>query len=188
MWKQIAFVFYLFSNLVFAGDPNHLALLKKEFPFGLVTDDYGILNRDDLQINICLAGEAPFTDPPTNYAYSYWQCFPSKDVQMLCEDLGYDRYEKSRINLLFISGQRNGEKHEFMSRRPITNLTCSLFLRDWKHLTKNENHVCISGSHPSKEVENGNILWSWTFGRYKTKKGCDSYFQDECDLREKCDN
>ena len=188
MWKQLILIFCLFPQLIIAQEQNHLTILNQEFPFGLLTDDFGILNRDDLRTNSCLAGEAPFTDPPTNYAYSYWQCFPSKDIRMLCDVGGYDSYEKSRMALLFIRGQRNGQNHEFISRRPITSLTCNLFLRDWKRLTKSEDYVCVSGSHPSKEIESGQILWSWIFGRYKTRKGCDAYFQDECDSRKKCDN
>ena len=34
---------------------EHLEKLKKEFPLGLITDDYGILDIQDLKRNACFA-------------------------------------------------------------------------------------------------------------------------------------
>ncbi len=188
MRRKLIFLFYLLSSLLFAQGDSHLKRLQKEFPFGLLTNDFGILNRDDLETNVCIAGEAPLMDPPTNYAYSYWQCFKSQNTRMMCDVGGYDPVEKSRMVMLMIRATRDGQRHEFVSRRLATFQTCQLFLRDWRRFTRGEPVVCVSGSFLSKDKENGQALWSWTFGRYKTRKGCDSYFQDECNFNKRCRN
>ncbi len=165
---------------------NHLQELKKEFPYGLLTEDYGILNRLDLKINACTAIPEPFP-ASDNQPYSYWQCFEVKDSKMDCERGKYDPHEKALMSKLVVSGLRDKERHEFISRRPISLRSCRLYQKDWQKFTNNETHVCVSGSSPLKEMHGAKLLWNWIFDRYKSKKGCDSYFAEECTSTKRCE-
>jgi len=54
----------------------------------------------------------------------------------------------------------------------------------WLKLMRKEKYVCIAGSSPFRErdlIKAGrkNTI-SWTFEQLKTKKGCDSYFENNC--------
>jgi hypothetical protein len=187
MWTKIAFIAFHISLAASANGQRHLDILRKVSSFGLLTNDYGILNEKDLKINSCIAWPAPFQDPPLNFAFSYWQCFEKNHINVECEVGGYDEHEKSRMAMLVILGKRIEGIHEFISRRPIPLSSCKAFVRDWRKLTRKQAHVCVSGSEPIKETRNGKPVWNWTFGRYKTKLGCDSYFQGECDNLDVCD-
>jgi hypothetical protein len=161
---------------------KHQKELLSHFPYGLLTDDYGILNLDDLKINACEAIPTPFSGKKTSTPYPYWQCFEVKNSKMVCEPGKYDPHEQEFMSMLVVSGSRDGELHEFISRRPIPIRSCRRYQRVWQKFTKNERHVCVSGAEPDKEIKDETIVWVWIFGRYKTKKGCDSYFSGECHL------
>jgi hypothetical protein len=64
--------------------------------------------------------------------------------------------------------------------------SCPLYERDWRKLTQDEKYICISGASASIETENHKKKWVWIFGRYKTKKGCDSYFDGACEGKGMC--
>ena len=54
----------------------------------------------------------------------------------------------------------------------------------WLKLTQGESHVCVSGAYINEEVvESQQRLVSWVYDRYKTSRGCDSYFEGGCDLK-----
>ena len=55
MWKVIIFSFLFSVNMVALEKNAHLQELKELFPYALLTDDYGILNKDDLKMNQCIA-------------------------------------------------------------------------------------------------------------------------------------
>lgn len=71
---------------------------------------------------------------------------------MVCEEPKYSIEEKSQMTMLVISGTRNNELNEFISRRPMKLKTCHLYLRDWARFTKNEKHVCISGNFIQSKI------------------------------------
>ncbi len=164
---------------------KHLERLKKEFPFGLITDDYGILNVQDLRRNACIAMPSPFSNRKWS-SYPIWQCFEVKNTNFDCEIGGRDEDTKEMMAMMVIFGARNGENHEFVSRRPLPLKSCRLYQKDWRKFTQNEKYVCLSGSSPIENKIKGKLGWDWVFGRYKTRKGCDSYFADECEPRPKC--
>ncbi len=169
-----------------ASEENaHLQELKKNFPYALLTDDFGILNHDDLKINQCIAAPSLFSENEST-PYPYWQCFDTKDAKMKCEGRIYSAEEKSRMSMLVITGKRNDNLNEFISRRPMKLKMCHLYLRDWAKFTKNEKHICISGGSISSEINKKSQKKSvWIFDRYKTKKGCGSYFNGMCVLDKK---
>jgi hypothetical protein len=188
MWKAII-LFFLFPVSIMALEESaHLQDLKAKFPYALLTDDFGILNKDDLKINECIAVPAPFSEDSSS-SYPYWQCYETKDTKMVCKGKQYSEEEKSRMTMLILFGERNGELNEFISRRPMKLGMCHLYQNDWLRFTKNEKYICIAGSQMSSEINNmGKRQRTWIFDRYKTKKGCDSYFQKACILkgRESC--
>lgn len=180
-------LFLFMCNVSLANNHQlHLQELKREFPHGLLTDDFGILNKQDLKTNTCIAAPTPFSEENKVSSYPYWQCFEVKNSKMHCELGKYDSHEKTLMSMLVVSGTRDGALHEFISRRPIPLRACRLYQQDWQKFTMNEKHVCVSGAEPSKELAGSKITWIWIFGRYKTKKGCDSYFDGECDEKRAC--
>ncbi len=190
MWKVIIFSFLFSVNTMALEKNTHLQELKELFPYALLTDDFGILNKDDLKMNQCIAEPSLFSENSSTF-YPYWQCFEIKDANIVCEGKKYSTEEKSQMTMLVISGTRNNELNEFISRRPLKLKTCHLYLRDWVKFTKNEKHVCISGSFINLEINKiGQKKKVWIFDRYKTKKGCDAYFRGTCipneNTRESC--
>lgn len=186
MQKTLIFFFLICSLSLAIDHQTHLQELKKEFPHGLLTDDFNILNRQDLKTNTCIAGPTPFSQAKISSPYPYWQCFEVKDSKMICERGKYDSHEKTLMSMLVISGTRDEELHEFISRRPIPFESCRLYQKDWRKFTDNERYVCVSGAEPSREIKETKVAWTWIFGRYKTQKGCDSYFEGECDGKRTC--
>jgi hypothetical protein len=190
MWKVIIFSFLFSVNTTALEKKAHLQELKELFPYALLTDDFGILNKDDLKMNQCIAEPSPFSEDNSTF-YPYWQCFEIKNAKIVCEGKKYSTEEKSRMTMLVLSGTRNNELNEFISRRPIKLKTCQLYLRDWAKFTKNEKHICISGDFINSEInKTGQKKKVWIFDRYKTKKGCDAYFRGTCNpsenTRESC--
>lgn len=180
MWRIIIFLITLL-NINLLAKTTHLQELNNAYPYGLLTDDFGILNINDLKINSCMATPSPFTED--SISYSYWQCFEIKTAKLDCEGRIYDPESKERVSLIVVSGIRNGELHEFISRRVIPLWFCRIYKKNWLKFTKKQKHVCMTGSLIHKKILKNKIKWAWTFDRYKTKKGCDSYFEDECYLK-----
>ncbi len=185
--RKTLMILFLGCSVSFADNyQTHLQELKKEFPYGLLTDDFGILNKQDLKTNTCIAEPMPFSNGNRLSSYPYWQCFEVKNSKMVCERGKFDSHEKAVMSMLVVSGMRDGELHEFISRRPIPLRSCRLYQKDWQKFTKNEDYVCVSGADPGKESKDAKTAWVWIFGRYKTRKGCDSYFHGECDGKRTC--
>src|SRR3989344_2319883 len=180
MWKVLISFLLLQQFSVFATE-IHKNRFQKKFPYALLTNDFGVLEEEDLKINSCLATPAPFSNEHSSY--SYWQCFEVKQSKMVCEGKKYDPDSKARASLLVFSAIRDGETHEFISRRTMPRTSCELYQKNWEKLTKNEKYVCMSGSDYLREIKKKKIVWNWIFNRYKTKKGCDSYFEGECSLK-----
>ncbi len=168
---------------------DHNKILVSHYPYGLLTNDFGVLNEDDLKINTCIATPSPFSEKNPYSAYSYWQCFGVKTAKLICEGNQYDPDQKTRVSWLVVSAALNGEVHEYMARRGIPSRSCHLYQQTWQKITKKEKYLCVSGSMWShKKDKSGKKNWTWIFDRYKTKKGCDSYFDGECDIKNSIDH
>lgn len=186
--RKALIIFILGRSISWANSyQTHLQELKMEFPYGLLTDDFGILSKQDLKTNACIAEPTPFSEKNKASSYPYWQCFEVKRSKMICERGKYDPTEKAIMSMLVVSGKRDGQTHEFISRRPLPLRSCRLYAKDWQKFTKNEKYVCISGESFFKKVQGEKVIWNWIFGRYKTRKGCNSYFQGECDSAHVCE-
>jgi hypothetical protein len=145
--------------------------------------DYGLLTEEDVAISSCIAPPSPFSLRESS-PHPYWQCFSLKGSAFECEPA--DDNEEGPTAILAIVLKKDGTIHDFLSRRAISKDACEDHKSDWIRLTANQEYVCISGSlvndHPGERYR------SWIFESYKTKKGCDSYFQGGCSLAYKIQN
>jgi hypothetical protein len=183
MWKIAIFLLIFFPRAYDICYSQNLDELKADFPYGLLTDDFGILNKEDMNINTCIATAEPFSED--SHSYPYWQCFKSKTSHLICEGKKYDLSEKKRMTLLILSTKLNGETHEYLYRRMMPLLECHLFQKEWYRLLKGQEHVCVSGPLISVKKNNNEKTWSWFFDRYKTKNGWDGTYLGSCMPHEK---
>ena len=184
MWKKLIFLFFIFlliPNYLFA-DSTHLQKLNSKYPYALIGNDYELLSEEDLALNGCEALPSPFS--LTSTSYPYWQCFETKNTKLFCDGHKYDENEKDYLTILVISGTKNNQNHEYISRRAIHSDDCFSYKKDWHRLSKGEKYVCVSGPFIEKEKNSkGLIIHSWIFNSFKTKKGCESYFKGGCSLQ-----
>ena len=152
---------------------RHLTMLKSKFPYGLLTDDFGILTNDDLAINDCLATPTPVA--VRSHAYSYWQCFESKKISFSCDSSGIpDKYE-GVMGLVVAGITTDPIRHNYIESRLWPIKDCKRFVKDAAKILKGTRYACISGSVIGNEFTSipEKETMSWTFERIKTKKGCE---------------
>lgn len=181
MQKEIVSAVALIFTLVLGCNtaPNRrMDSAIKEYPFGLLGDDYGILNVKDLALNAQIAEPKPFS--PESISYPYWQCFESKKAAFLCDHSGIKDRQPNEAFIVVAVSDANGI-HEYLARLPMDLESCEKYQSEWSRLTRGESHVCLSGPFISSEVDSkGKSISSWVFDKYKTRKGCDSYFDGAC--------
>ncbi|MHB1946748.1 MAG: hypothetical protein ACYCQI_01365 [Gammaproteobacteria bacterium] len=160
---------------------------KQKYPYPLLTDDYGVLTDNDVAAYAWGLKPRPFTPDEISGGYTYWQCFPREYISITLEDTGYssedigweDNYGDLRIHVQ-INPQISHE-YEMRSRWPVRDFERRF--TTWRKMMKNEKYICLAGgfSDRKRKLENGKTqeIYSWTFEKIKTKKGCDSYF-DRC--------
>lgn len=183
MCKIAIFLILFFCGAYDSCHAKSLDEFKADFPYGLLTDDFGILNKEDLNINTCVARAEPFSED--SHSYPYWQCFETKNSDLICEGNKFDLSEKKRMTLLIVSSKLNGETHEYLYRRMIPIQDCHLFQKEWHRLLKGQKHVCVSGPFISVEKNKNGKTWLWSFDRYKTKNGWDGSYLGSCMPNEK---
>ncbi|MBI4925815.1 MAG: hypothetical protein HY843_07825 [Bdellovibrio sp.] len=182
MIKYLLFGLVICSLACSTPKSIHLKKLTALYPYGLIGDDYDILNEDDLASNTCAAEEQPF--PSEVASYPYWQCFPVKNVDIVCEVTGYDKSQKTKLAILDLEVKGKAKNHHYLSRRAIVLETCNEFQNDLKRLTEKETYVCASGGFGGYDTDDfGKKEANWVFDKFKTKKGCSSYFVGGCDLQ-----
>ncbi len=154
--------------------------LKEKYPHSIIGEDYQLLTEKDLAISSCIASPEPFSLHKLT-SHPYWQCFSTKDSAFECEESDPD--ESGRTAILAIVLKKGGITHEYLSRRAISLEGCKAFGAEWKRLTHNQDHVCVSGQFINPKDERPNEKdRAWIFESYKTAKGCDSYFEGGCSL------
>ena len=163
-------------SVVAFGAVEHLTELKSKFPYGLLSDDYGILTVSDLAINACIAEPRPFNADNRYYPYEYWQCFESKTISFNCDSNSVPVKHEGVMGLIVMKASINHIKHEYIERRLWPMKDCKRFLKDTKALLKGIQYACVSGSFTGKEINrSGHQSLSWIFERIKTKKGCEGH-------------
>ncbi len=154
--------------------------IKKKFPYALLTPDYGILSEVDLKKNEENALPVPFSE--SSRAYLYWQCFPTLQFKFLCDETGDFDHDLSLARTIIRIA--HGDKYdEYETRRAFSIRLCKNRVEKWKKMSHGETYACIAGKYVGREVGTKNKAASgngWIYDRFKTKKGCDSYFEDDC--------
>ena len=159
------------------------SVLQKKYAYGLLTDDYGILNEKDLLADIDDAKPTPYRINEFQPAYRRWQCFPTKDVSFKFETWKDNDPMGSAsiiVDLCLFSIEVKNTKptHSYGGRRAYRLEFCKGMEKSWNRLTKNAPYVCLNG-HP-ETYDNSEKHWTWE--QFKTFKGCESYFQRSCRL------
>ncbi len=180
----VALLVAITQSAVADHSQTHLENLKKRYPFGLIGDDYGLLTQEDLAINTCNVLQlTPFPEEK-NMAYPYWQCFRVKDTKFECDSLGYDSVTRKETGYMAIDAIGNGGLHSYLARDAIDMRGCRKWRKVWKQKTYGQQYVCLSGSYGAYSgVRAGLRETGWVFDKFKTRKGCESFFVGECSLK-----
>ena len=91
MLKVLVLFLLVTSSLLADTQSNHLRKLRRVSSLGLLTDDFGVLNRLDLKINSCIAEPTPFSQKNSASSYPYWQCFETKQSSLNCDSRAIGR-------------------------------------------------------------------------------------------------
>jgi hypothetical protein len=172
------------GKFTLANATSHLEKLKASYPYGLLGDDHGILTVDDLALNACIADPQPVSDEIG--AYPYWQCFESENVRVEC-DHGGEQEPGTPVQALFALVIRiPPHKIEYIAHGIMDLSSCREYEKHWRRLTKGEKHACISGPLIRFDQDKDREYDAhWVFDKFKTRKGCVSYFEGHCDIRHK---
>ena len=182
------FSIFFFITLSLRGYAN--LALKQKYPDGLLTEDYGILDENDLGADAKNNKPYPYDINKFQPAYMRWQCFPTKDTKFTYEKWkGNDPWgsETKIVEMCAYSfyAQNGNISHSYSGRRAYRIEFCKDLQKKWEQLTTNEPYVCLNGSPDStlKEVKKSKVFLyekNWTWNQFKTKKGCYYYFQGGC--------
>ena len=157
-------------------------VLKEKYPYARLTSDYGILNENDLQKNEEDAIAVPFSKD--SRAYLYWKCFLTSQIKFSCDNSG-DEDQGLPMARMLMRADYNGGYDEYEGRHALPISTCEERLNRWKVLSQGEIYACIAGKYVGPEVgkkqEPGRGS-GWIYDRFKTKRGRDSYFENDCIL------
>lgn len=173
-------ILFLILSLSLASNAIAVSLTaKKKYPYSLITDDYGILNQEDLRHYTKITTPKPFSEK--EWGGFYWQCFPRESVSMTLEDLGYSSEDwgwTDTASMLDIKVNiKPNITHHYYMRRAYPLLTYQEGFTRWHKLMAKQKFVCFAGEFDGKEtkVENNfsREVYNWTFEKIKTKKGID---------------
>jgi hypothetical protein len=191
MWQCRIFVpilLLVFSFKAWGIDES----IRQRYPNVLLTNDYGILNENDLVSRPWEGKPIPFSiSAKKGHPYIYWQCFPRENISITLKDKGYsgseiggdDNFGDLTIEVIL----DHGISHEYQMRRPWSVSGYAERFKYWQRFMKNEKYVCLAGSSGFLEETKGKNVkrqrYSWIYEKLKTKKGCDSFFAGQCNWR-----
>ena len=137
--------------------------LKKLYPHAIISEEsYGILNKQDLEINSCNTSPEPFSEHAISYPY--WQCLPTKSASFICDNKNKDGTYSKHDSLLFININDSKNIAVYVARRAMEHTDCLLLKKQWNTLTLNEKYVCLLGINAGLDKEpNMNLdkLFDW---------------------------
>ena len=162
------------------GPKNRTAKIgvKDRFPFALLTDDFGILNVNDMAMNACDADPVAFSWVPGSYPY--WQCFPINQISFRCDPAGPSGKAKEETALLLIDIVGQQRHQQYVPRRAMEMSNCRWFQQNWKTAIRKQQFACLSGSFSGFEGAGDRGVAIWVFDKFKTKRRCQSYFHGGC--------
>lgn len=178
-------IFTVFICLAMVSNANAIsAAAKQKYPYTLLTDDYGILSENDLAAFTWGLKPRLFTAEEISGEYKYWQCFPRERISITLKDTGYSSVDVgwddiADLQIEVVINPYLSHKYDMRARWGVKDYEKRFNL--WKKLMKGEQYVCLAGefSDRKRKMKNGKTkeIYSWTFERIKTKKGCDSYLE-----------
>jgi hypothetical protein len=149
----------------------------------LITPDYGIITTDDLAYAAKHREATPY-DPSKDQRARYWQCVPAR-IAIPKFDIwrGEDGMGRAGVEIpmcsIGIHVKLPDGLHVYGDRRGHPNSFCQEFERNWSELTRGEAIICLEGEDPSNETdETLGKYRAWIWDKFKTRKGCYSYFGD----------
>lgn len=168
------------------GFQNFAQTLHEKYPRILLNEDHGVLKEPDMFRSDDRS--RPYT--PQMVTSFEWQCFPIKDLKV--------KYRKWRdadgmgpSNVIVtmcdfdIWNKKVTPVQDYGGRRAKEVTYCNEFRAYWKKLTKLETYICLSGESVGVEMEKVDgkpqKVQGWVWNAIKTKKGCYSYFDENCD-------
>lgn len=150
-----------------------------EFRYGILTDDYGIVTKQDLKKAAETAEPGPIIRGRST-TFTVWQCFPV--VEMSIECIPHDSPDPLMNRRLILSVLNARHLLEFYERRPTDDENCRADLAQWRAILGREKFACISASYDQDfPVKRGSRLIRhtiWTIDRLKSRHGAWSYFID----------
>ena len=160
--------------------------LQNKYPQRILTPDYGILSEKDIFKEWEEFEKEPFVK---KFREGIWQCVPTADVRFHYEtwkDSDPMGSEKVIITLCDFEFQVRDQKiwSDYWGRRGLPLDSCLSMQATWAELTHQEEFVCLSGLPVGKRRDESlgrkRIVTNWTWNKFQTKKGCFSYFENEC--------
>jgi hypothetical protein len=175
MWKALKTRYIVLAlsmvALSAAAEVSHQESFQKNFPYGLIGEDYGILSLNDLALNACKFKPVPLT-PEDLTPYEYWQCFDVKNISLACEGRHHDLSE-GMLGRVSIRTKSVHLKGKYVESRPWPLRDCRIFIKEIQDLLRNAPHVCISAYFVSEKKDKlDRISRFGLLGRIKTKKNC----------------
>lgn len=172
--------------LIFSQAEAVTVAAKNKYPYPLLTKDYNILSENDLAAYTWGMKQRPFTEKEDSGGYNYWQCFPREMISINLEDMGYSSenfgWKDTLADLKIEVWIKPGVVHRYFMRAVRLVNDYENRFHKWHKLMKGEKYVCLAGSFGRREqkTENGKELsvYSWTFDKIKTNKGCNAYWND----------
>ncbi len=141
-------------------------------PIGLLTDDYGIVTKEDLDEELVRANPSPFNTNDSSI-FQYWMCYKPENYQITCEATGMVAPEYGKVGAFEFSVTAEGKTHVFGTRRNQNLGVCKKLEATIKKIFKENDVVCINASFLEKESE---TQYSWILDQVKAKKGEWSWF------------
>ena len=162
--------------------------LKQKYPYSILTPHYGILTEWDLAQDAHTYILGPYNEGKLTGG-AFWSCFPITSVKAEynswrdADPMGPSNVITTLCSL-GIEAKTGFELDSYYDRRGHSIDFCKDFTKHWKKLTMGESFVCLNGEHfdVAEDVINGRKykVRSWTWNKFKTKKGCYSYFASGC--------
>ncbi len=163
------------------------------YPYGLLTDDYGILDQEaDLAVDTWRGIPHPYNERGFNGGYPYWTCFPMNQTSVHYKTWrGNDGMGPADAIItmceLEFTAETDTEINRYFERRAYPVERCRDLVKEWKQVTLKQPHVCFNAYdgeiEPHKTLVEVKAEKIWTWDRIKTNAGCMSYFGGHCDLK-----
>ena len=183
---------FIFMMLISGSLSFATPAFVKKYPHGLLTNDYGVLNEDDLATDAWRGEPKPFDKDGFNGGYPYWQCFPRINTIARystwrdSDPMGRSDVVVDLCGFEFVVEVGN-TKHIYVGRRAERISACRTRAKSWKRITRSQKYICFDGYGGTLEVPNKphqKPAQIWTWDRIKTRAGCLSYFDGLCDMKE----